>query len=633
VAVSQFLDTPHHDGSALYVSNPSPQLGETVQIRLRVPAATLEQSVWVRAMNDGEPVRIQASLESEDGNERWYVANLTMHNPVVNYRWMLDEPGGYRWVTGRGTFERDVTDAGDFRLTTHQPPPEWTSEAVVYQIFPDRFARSQAAGDRPAPDWAVPTEWDAAPTERGRQTAIELFGGDLDGITEHLDYIKDLGPNTLYLTPFFAGNSAHRYDGVDFDNVDPLLGGNEALAQLSESAHEKGIRVIGDITTNHTGAAHNWMQKAHEDPNNPEHDFYYWYGTEDAPMPTDGSEPTADYVSWLGIRSLPKLNWTSKELIHRMIDGPESVIGKWLLPPYNLDGWRIDVANMTGRYRTHDLAHKVARHVVKTVRDINPEGMVVSEHFHDAADDLRGDGWISNMNYSAFTRPVWAWISDTEDIDFLGVPAIIPRRSGKLMVESMLEFDSRYSWATKIRLWNMLGSHDTPRIRTVTNSAAAVEVAAGMLFTYPGVPAFFMGDEGGFTASVGEGGRKTMPWGEIAGGPTEPSRQEQWDTAMHKAYRDLIAMRKSNMALRDGGMRWVFAADNSVGYLRETPDERVLVVIAREPWEGVTLPRYLVSSQPEPLYQSEIGVPVSLNVTDDGLTIGGQGPGVAIWRL
>ena len=641
-SVVSYLDVPHHDGSPLYVSNPNPFLGETVQIRLRVPAATPEQAVWVRAIHDGEPIRIKAELERADENERWYVANLMMHNPVVNYRWLLDEPGGYRWVTGRGAFSRDVTDAGDFTLTVHEAPPAWTSEAVVYQIFPDRFARSAAADGRAVPEWAVPKTWEEPPAERGYATSKEVYGGDLKGIEEHLDYLQDLGINTIYLTPFFAGNSVHRYDGVDFDNVDPLLGGNEALAALTAEIHKRGMRVIGDITTNHTGAKHNWMAKAIADPNSPEHGFYYWYGSEEAPMGASPDiaagkdEPNAPYVSWLNIKSLPKLNWTSEELFKRMIDGPYSVIGEWLMPPYSLDGWRIDVANMTGRYRAHDLAHKVARRLVKTVRAINPEGMVVSEHFHDAADDLRGDGWISNMNYSAFTRPLWAWVADNTEIDFLGVPTLVPRRSAKLMVEAMREFDSRYSWATKERLWNMLGSHDTPRISTVTNSDAVVEMAAAMLFTYPGVPAFFMGDEGGFRARVGEGGRKTMPWTEIAGGPTDPLREEPWDAALHDAYRELIALRKSNIALRDGGLRWAFAADNAVGYLRETADERILVVLAREPWEGYSLPASLLSDTgraPELLYQSHIGQPISLNVADGNIEISGNGPGVGIWRL
>lgn len=644
-AVTSYLADPHHDGSPLYVSNPHPSLGESVTLKLRVPAQTPEQAVWVRAVHDGEPIRVQARLDSADGDERWYAAELTVHNPIVNYRWLLVEPDGYRWVTDRGTFSRDVSDAGDFRITTHPASPSWVEQAVVYQIFPDRFARSPEAAARPMPSWAVPTDWNQPPSAGGLPSGKELYGGDLAGITEHLDYLIDLGVNTVYLTPFFPGNSVHRYDANSFSSVDPLLGGNQALAELSNAIHECGLRIIGDITTNHTGVHHGWMRLAQQDPNTPEHRFYYWYGSDEAPVPKNGSQPRTPFVTWQGVSTLPKLNWTSAELIARMIAGPDSVIGKWLQPPYSLDGWRVDVANMTGRYRGHDLTSHVAKHIAQTVRGIKPDGIVVAEHFHDASADLPGDGWMSNMNYSAFTRPLWAWLSDNKELDFLGVPAPIPRRSGTQMVETMREFDSAYPWVTKVQLWNMLGSHDTPRIRTVVGSLAAVEVAAAMLFTYPGVPAIFMGDEGGFMAATGEAGRKTMPWDEIAGAASQSAasqRQERWEPELHDAYRSLIQLHHDYPALRTGSLRWVFAADEAVGYLRETADQRIFVVLAREPWEGTTLPGHLAIHPPQRLYTSRLAEAISLMQDDappDGqllesiLKVGGQGPAVGIWEL
>lgn len=616
--VHLLLDEPHHDGSEAYTDQITPGLGDTVRVRLRVPAGGTERAVWVRALHDAEPHRVEAQLVDNGEHERWYEAELPVHNPVTTYRWLLDEPGGYRWVTGRGAFARDVTDAGDFSITVNPPPPAWTTDAIVYQVFPDRFARSAAADDREAPSWAVPTSWDTAPDGRGTLTPIQFYGGDLGGIEEHLDHIERLGANTLYLTPFFPSGSNHRYDGSTFEQVDPLLGGNEALAALSRSVHARGMRILGDLTTNHTGDRHEWFQTALADPTSPERDFYYWRESNGRP-----------YVSWLGVPSLPKLNWGSRGLWGRMVDGPESAIGRWMEPPYSLDGWRIDVANMTGRYAADDYAHEVARRTRETILAANAEGLLVSEHFHDAADDLRGDGWMSNMNYSAFTRPLWAWIADPNTtLDFLGVPTLIPRRPARAMVEAMREFDSRYSWPVKARLWNMLGSHDTPRIATVTGDRAVVEVAATVLFTYPGVPAMFMGDEGGLTGDVGEAGRRPMPWDQIAAGGGEG-----WDAATFDVYQRLIAMRMGSRALRHGGMRWAFATDDAVGYLRETLDERVLVVAARGPWAGVTLPAHLAADTPELLYGGALGATSQVTLDSAGLHVSGAGPAVGVWRL
>ena len=613
------LGQPHHDGSELYADQPPYQLGRHIKVRLRVPVGYGARDVWIRSLRDFEPERIPTVLVDDDGVDRWYEGVIELHNPTTSYRFMINKPGGYEWVTGRGVFERDVTDAGDFRLTTAPIPPAWVADAVVYQIFPDRFARSAAAGERPTPEWAVPVDWDTDPEGRSPLTPIQFFGGDLTGIEEHLDYCQELGVNTIYLTPFFPSRSNHRYDATTFDVVDPLLGGDEALASLTATVHARGMRVIGDLTTNHTGSGHEWFRRAQADPNCVERSFYYWE-----------SHAGQEYVSWLGVKTLPKLNFGSPELWRRTVDGPDSAIARWMQPPFNLDGWRIDVANMTGRYKTDDFHHEIARRTAATIRSINPDGMLVSENFHDAAADTGGDGWISNMNYSAFTRPLWAWIAEPDcPLDFLGLATTVPRRSAKLMVDAMTEFESTYPWPTAVQLWNMLGSHDTPRIRTITGDPAVVEVAAALLFAFPGTPAFFMGDEGGFTGWVGEAGRRTMPWDQIAAGGGE-----RWDGRTFAAYQGLIAARKASRALRVGGMRWAFVDDDAVGFLRETRDERVLVVLARAPWSGATLPAYLApNGEATALYGPQIAALAEFAHDGGGLRLSSNGPGIGIWRL
>ena len=639
------LDRPHHDGSRLYVAAGERRLGERVRIRLWVPAGYGETRVWVRALRDGSPLRLLARLEAEDAHQRWYVADLPLDNPVMRYRWMVVHPGGYRWVTGRGVFDRDVTDAGDFRISVYPAAPAWTARAVGYQIMPDRFARSAAAATRELPDWAEPAGWDDQPVAGGPATGAQFYGGDLAGIAEHLDHLAALGVDLIYLTPFFPARSSHRYDSVTFSRVDPLLGGDQALAELTRAAAQRGMRVIGDLTTNHTGVTHEWFERARADRSSVEAGFYYW--AENSPIDVGswteslshhwGDEPVVrdpaevpEYVSWLGVASLPKLNWGSRELWNRMVSGPDSVIGRFMGEPFDLAGWRIDVANMTGRYAADDYYHEVARAARETLVRANPEGLLVAEHFHDVSGEVPGDGWQSVMNYQAFTKPLWSWLTAADtDLRFSETPAPIPRRAGPAVVETMTDFGVAVPWQTALRQWNMLGSHDTARIATLTGDRRVTEVAAACLFTYPGIPAIFAGDEGGAVGRTGEQGRTTMPWDQIAagGGP-------RWDAGLCEVYRDLIALRKQCDALCDGGLRWVVVDEDALGYLRELPGERLLVILARAPWQGVTLPAWLAPQRTAELrYGGRLAGTPQLKVADDALVVGGEGPAVGVWQL
>ena len=270
--MTQNLSTvPHHDGSATYVSDLTPDVGDTVSVFLRVPKASGVKQAMLRTFIDGEQALTETVVDRETEHEVWLRGQFHVENPVVGYRWLLDGvPNGYQWLNGEGTHAHDVTDAADFRITTHPAPPAWASDAVLYQVFPDRFAKSV---DRPAPDWAIPQAWDDPVIGNGPETAFQYYGGDLDGITAHLDHIASTGANTVYLTPIFPARSNHRYDASTFDAVDPLLGGDAALARLSDALHARGMRLMGDLTTNHCGDTHEWFQAALADADSPEAGF------------------------------------------------------------------------------------------------------------------------------------------------------------------------------------------------------------------------------------------------------------------------------------------------------------------------------------------------------------------------
>jgi alpha-glucosidase len=586
---------PHHDGSDAYVSNPAPALGETVGVFVRVPAGARVSRVHMRWVRDGEPVFTSAVVDRRDDGGEWWRAEIEVRNPVTPYRFLLRTAGGaVRWLTGCGVTHYDVPDATDFKLVAYAPAPAWARDAVVYQIFPDRFAASR---QRPAPDWAVGCGWSDPVAAHPPQTATQLYGGDLDGIVEHLDHIADLGADTLYLTPFFPSRSNHRYDSASFDTVDPLLGGDTALVRLTEAAHGRGMRVIGDLTTNHTGDAHPWFPA--------ERDLYYFAD--------DGG-----YESWLGVPSLPKLNWGSAELRRRFA----RIAQHWLTDPYALDGWRVDVANMTGRRGAEDWSREAAVLLRRAVQQVRPDALLIAEHAHDATGDLDRNGWQGTMNYSGFTRPVWSWLRAAvlPFDDFLGVPGEIPDRDAGALVSTMSAFAAQMSWRSWTSSWQILSSHDTPRIRSVVGDAARHEVAAGLLCTLPGTPMIFAGDELGLTGINGEHSRTPMPW----------DSPESWDHRTLGAYRGLIALRRATPALRHGGLRWAHAAGDTLAFLRETRDDAVLVVARRaagEPLRLAGLPGRIDGTN---LY----GGADTLKVGTDGcIEINGDGPTFQVWSV
>lgn len=630
---------PHHDGSPLYVSSQAPALGQTVSVRVRVPAGARADNVHVRTAPDGEQVFTAAREVHRDDLESWWQADLVLHNPVTHYRFLFS--GGsagaedYRWLNGTGVHARDVPDAADFRIVTFGAPPAWATGTVAYQVFPDRFARDASVepeGDpggprTDLPAWATPARWDD-PVEESMAGSQQVYGGTLAGIGEHLDHLVDLGVTLLYLTPFFPARSNHRYDATTFDEIDPILGDPQALSRLQAAAHARGLRVMGDITTNHTGETHEWFTSALADPAG---EFGDWFVRDPAPT----ADPNRPWITWLGVPSLPKLDHTNAAVRQAIVGGRESVIQRWLQPGAGLDAWRVDVANMTGRYGASDVNHQVAREVRAAVETVaaehGTEPLLVAEHVHDHSGDALGDGWHGVMNYSGFTKPVWTWLRGKGFAPkFLGSPGRVPRLGGALVAETMAEFSAIVPWRSLMHSFTLIGSHDTSRVATlVGGDREQIVVAAGLLFTAPGIPMVCYGDEIGMPGNFGEAGRRPMPWAAAPRQPGgEPVDPTLWDEELRSAYRDLIAARRQHIALAEGGMRWVHTADDALVFLREHPEESALVHIARAAHDPITLP---ASDLPGALTGVSAYGPVVSSDDSGDLVLDGTGPLVRIW--
>lgn len=597
------LDDPHHDPSERWVSNPNPEPGETVTVTVDVPRPAGVDRVLLRTMHDGEARWIDGTAERVATGQRWRF-DLTCHNPVVDYRFWCGGAGGARWLTGQGMLGHDPLDHHDFRLLTTGGTPRWVPETVWYQIFPDRFATSGEHLHH-LPDWAMPSGWDD-PVAPPPDTMRQMYGGDLDGIVQHLDHLVDLGVGGLYLTPIFPAHSNHRYDAASFDVIDPVLGGDAALVRLREACSRAGLRLLNDLTLNHTGDRHEWFRAAQADAASEEAGYYYF------------SHHPDEYESWLGVASLPKVNHASAAMRRRFYDGPDSVVGRYLRPPFSLDGWRIDVANMTGRYGMQDHNALVRATTRRTSDAVSPDRWLVGEHWFDASLDVMGDGWHGVMNYTGITRPIVSWLGE---LTILG--AMMPgpgqdQRDGVAMSAAMDDMRAALPWQSVLGSMALLGSHDTARWRSMARSDDLAMVGYGLLMTVPGSPCFFYGDEIGARAPDNELARSPMPWD-----------RSRWDEAWLSTFGAWVRLRSSSRALAHGGFRWVERAPDSLTFLRETADERLLVRAIRGRCEPLVVPLDVLDTA---AIDRLIG-DGTVRVERGAATFDADSPTCTVWRL
>ena len=437
----------------------------------------------------------------------------------------------------------------------------------------------------------MPREWDRLPEGRSRNTSRELYGGDLRGVEQHLDHIEGLGANLLYLTPFFPARSIHRYDASSFDQVDPLLGGDDALRSLLRAAHDaRHARRRRPHAQPLRRRARVVPRAPSRTPSAPERELFFF----------DGSPPLG-YACWLGIRSLPTLNWSSPELRRRM----ERVLRHWL--DEGLDGWRIDVANMVGRYRLLDVNHDVAA----LTRDLVRGKLLVAEHGHDYRPDLDGRGWHGVMNYAGFLRPTWWWLHGG---DARGGRLLAHARAGVLGPGGG-RGDARRSApacpGTPSSTRGRCSTATTPPASAPSPASRAKHVVGiGLQMTTPGVPMIFAGDELGLEGEWGEDARRTMPW----------DRPETWDTdASRELPRAHRAAALEPCARAAAACATVHVADDAIAYLRESREERLLCLAARAPHDPITVP----FTQLETLYGDD---------ARNGV-LPADGPAFHVWRI
>jgi cyclomaltodextrinase / maltogenic alpha-amylase / neopullulanase len=421
--------------------------------------------------------------------------------------------------------------------------PDWVQDAVFYQIFPDRFATSARVAK---PSGLEP--WTDPPTVHGYK------GGDLLGIAERLDHLEALGVTALYLNPVFQSASNHRYHTHDYHRVDPILGGDAALRELIDSAHERGMRVVLDGVFNH--ASRGFLQFSDIVENGRQSAYLDWFRVHRFPLdPYGDAEP--GYDAWWNLPALPKFN-TATPAVREFLWG---VGERWLA--FGADGWRLDVPN-----EIDDDAFW--REFRRRCRAVDPSCYLVGEIWDDASRWLAGDQFDAVMNYP-LARAIYGFVGHAfadNEVARSGLRKLEPL-DAPAFADTLTELLGRYPGEIVSAQLNLLGSHDTPRALTVLRGdAAALRLAYLLLFTLPGAPCVYYGDEVGLEGGHDPGSRNAMPWDDGA-----------WDHELFDWMRRLGALRNERAALRRGATVVLASKGDVLVFARQHGEERVVVAV------------------------------------------------------
>ena len=552
--------------------------GQTWRVTLQIPYELEVETAWVRSEPDNE--EFLSPLERREVKGAWalYEGELRL-NPAEQltlYAFKFIVNGYQYWLAQNGVSayfpERDV----HFRLNPSYEPARWVWSSVFYQIFPERFHDGDPSNNVASGEYlyegesVVAKEWGALPGPS--QGPREFYGGDLAGIRQKLSYLEDLGVTALYLNPIFTSPSSHKYDTVNYLNVDPHFGTNEEFAELCTDLKKRDMRVILDAVINHTSERHPWFDRYGE------YEEVGAYGSKEAETRDfytflDEDDPES-YHGWIGVKTLPTLDYSDPELRKRIYEADDAILRYWLKSPYNIDGWRFDVLHMLGEGSGAANNAEYVRHFRRTLREENPEAYVLGEHFYEATSWLQGDQEDAAMNYDGFARPVWAFFAE---VDHKGHPVHIDAATlGKVMTRSR----ARLPFEIQLSQFNLLGSHDTPRFLTrVGGNKGLMKAAVTLLFTYIGVPCIYYGDEVGVEGGRDPDCRRTFPWDEA-----------QWDKELRGHVQTLIGFRKAQEVLQRGALVTLYAEGDVYAFARVLGDEVVIAAVNRGGEVSVPLP-------------------------------------------
>ncbi len=617
------------DGTAGYVIPQEPRENESVRLRFRT------------ARDDVKRVRLMTAvggydMEKENGNGNgsefdYYAITWRLNENPFRYCFEIQD-GEETCYYGRCGVSKEIVEFYNFVIVPGFSTPDWAKGAVMYQIFTDRFYNGDKSNDVETNEYYYiggysrkVTDWYKYPDAMGVR---EFYGGDLKGVMEKLDYLQELGIEVLYFNPLFVSPSNHKYDIQDYDYIDPHYGvivedggevlpegetqnrkatkyqkrvtdlrnleaSNQLFIELVEELHRRGMKIILDGVFNHCGSFNKWMDRervyegqedyepgAYVSPDSPYKSYFHFNNDSEENWPYNNS-----YDGWWGHDTLPKLNYEDSVKLENYI----LYIGrKWVSPPYNVDGWRLDVAADLGQSNGYN--HHFWKKFRKAVKDANPNALILAEHYGDPSEWLQGDEWDTVMNYDAFMEPVTWFLTGMEKHsdehreelrgntdNFVGS---ITHHMGNMLTPSL-----------QVAM-NELSNHDHSRFLTRTNymvgrvenlgpeaaneyvNLAVMREAVVMQMTWIGAPTVYYGDEAGVCGFTDPDNRRTYPWGY----------ENQELIAFHK---EMIRIHKEHPALRTGSLNILSGSigvsngdeHNILAYGRFEGEDRVVVIV------------------------------------------------------
>ncbi|MDE5588858.1 MAG: glycoside hydrolase family 13 protein, partial [Acetatifactor sp.] len=593
-----------------------PAAGEKVTVRFRTARNNVDRVV----LFCGETSQIMTKVES-DKHFDFYACELQLGSEKATYHFEIQSGVLRAYYDTRGLVH-DVNIYYDFVILPGFKTPQWAKGAVMYQIFVDRFFNGDLTNDVLTNEYCYINQpvrrvedWNRYPAT---MDVREFYGGDLQGVLDKMDYLQDLGVEVIYFNPLFVSPSNHKYDIQDYDYIDPHLGkivdekgellseeqrenrfaskyinrvtnpanleaSNQMFIKVVEEAHRRGMRVIMDGVFNHCGSFNKWLDReriyeeaegyekgAYVSAESPYRSYFAFQNQNSWPY-------NRSYDGWWGHDTLPKLNYEDSEQLMNYV---LRIGKKWVSPPFNADGWRLDVAADLGR--SQDFNHRFWQEFRKAVKEANPEAIILAEHYGNTKDWLQGNEWDTVMNYDAFMEPVTWFLtgmekhSDDFREDLMG--------NADSFWGSMQHHNASFSMPSWQVAMNELSNHDHSRFLTRTNHKVGRTDSAGpqaaeqginkavfreavvIQMTWVGAPTIYYGDEAGVCGFTDPDSRRTYPWGHE-------------DKELIQFHKDIIRLRRENPELRTGSIKYIDRDYNFLAYGRFNRKGQCLILV------------------------------------------------------
>ena len=475
------------------------------------------------------PMKKIASSQFHD----YYEAQIRMDMICLRYFFEFTDMQGEKVYYGNYEFDKESITNRDRMFDCPQnlreeemfEVPEWAANKVVYQIFPSRYAASQPVDKE---------LWYKAPI-----TFTDNLHGDIRGIIDHLDYIRDLGIDVIYMTPIFKSDSSHKYDTIDYYQIDPSFGTAEDLRELVQKAHQYGMKVVLDAVFNHTGRDFFAFKDILE--NKEKSKYLDWYFIDKFPLDTEpGQAPNFKCFGYYG--GMPKLNLKNPEVEKYVTD-----VACYWLKECDIDGWRMDVGD--------EISHYFWKHFRRAVKAVKKDALIIGEIWHYAGDFLEGDEWDTVMNY-----PFYLNLIDLLADEKIGVSRFI---------QNFGYMKGRLNKKCYPLMWNLIDSHDTARFLHLCNNKQKQHLAAAFQLLMPGMPMIYYGDELAMPGANDPDCRRGMYWDE-----------EYRDNEMLEWYKRLIQVRRTHACIVEGELAEIITRDEdgTIVLIRKNTEETVALI-------------------------------------------------------